>query len=74
MENYPLCINTLIERLEQIRNEQGNLMVVLVGEYKDVHLLRGNDLQVGYNDCQEFKFDKPEDLTEELEPVLGILL
>ena len=50
------------------------IKVYFLTEPKDVHLLRGNDLQVGYNDCQEFKFDKPEDLTEELEPVLGILL
>ena len=69
----PLKIDDLIELLQKIRKEHGNLKVALVGEYRDISTLYDADLAVGYDDCQEFKdYGDMGDPERECDIVLGI--
>lgn len=74
----PLKIDDLIELLQKLREEHGNLRVALVGRYRDISSLYDSDLTVGcltvgYDDCMEFKdcgdIGDPE---REYDIVLGI--
>ena len=75
----PLKIDDLIELLQKVRAEHGNLRVMLVGRYRgDISSvydtdLKGGYLTVGYDDCQEFlACDDMGDPKEECDMVLGI--
>ena len=69
----PLKIDDLIELLQKLREEHGNLKVVLVGEYRDISTLYDTDVTVGYNDCQEFMdYCDMGDPEREYDIVLGI--
>ena len=69
----PLKIDDLIELLQKIRAEHGNLRVVLVGEYRDISNLYDVDVTVGYDDCQEFMdYGDMGDPEREYDIVLGI--
>ena len=69
----PLKIDDLIELLQKLREEHGNLRVVLVGEYRDISTLYDADVTVGCDDCQEFKeYSDIGDPEKEYDIVLGI--
>lgn len=69
----PLKIDDLIELLQKIRKEHGNLKVALVGEYRDISTLYDVDVTVGYDDCQEFMdYGDMGDPEREYDIVLGI--
>ena len=69
----PLKIDDLIELLQKIREEHGNLRVVLVGEYRDISTMYDADVTVGYDDCQEFMdYGDMGDPEREYDIVLGI--
>ena len=69
----PLKIDDLIELLQKLRAEHGNLRVVLVGEYRDISTLYDVDVTVGHDDCQEFKdYVDMGDPEREYDIVLGI--
>lgn len=68
-----LKIDDLIELLQKLRKEHGNLRVVLVGEYRDISNLYDADVTVGYDDCQEFMdYSDMGDPEKEYDIVLGI--
>lgn len=69
-----MLISELITNLEKIKESEGDIEVVIVGEYKDVHRIEFCAAAVGYNDCQEFKNSKEECEDEYSNKVLGILL
>ena len=70
----PLKIDDLIELLQKIRSEHGNLKVTVVGEYRDISALYDADLAVGYDDCQEFMdYGDMGDPEREYDIVLGIM-
>lgn len=69
----PLKIDDLIELLQTLRKEHGNLRVVLVGECRDISTLYDADVTVGYDDCQEFMdYGDMSDPEKEYDIVLGI--
>lgn len=69
-----MLISELITNFEKIKESEGDIEVVIVGEYKDVHRIEFCAAVVGYNDCQEFKDSKEECEDEDSNRVLGILL
>ena len=70
----PLKIDDLIELLQKIRAEHGNLKVTVVGEYRDISTLYDADLMIGYDDCQEFMdYGDMGDPEREYDIVLGIM-
>lgn len=69
-----MLISELIASLEKIKELEGDIEVVTVGEYKDVHRIEFYAVTTGYDDCQEFKTSKEECDDEDANKVLGILL
>ena len=69
-----MLISELITNLEKIKESEGDIEVVTVGEYKDAHRIEFYALSIGYDDCQEFKTSKEECEDDDPNKVLGILL
>lgn len=66
-----MLISELISNLEKIKKSEGDIEVVIVGEYSEIHRIEFNS--VGYDDCQIFKRSKEKCETENPKKVLGIL-
>ena len=69
-----MLISELITNLEKIKESEGDIEVVTVGEYKDVHRIEFYSLSIGYYEWQEFKESKKECEDEDSNKILGILL
>ena len=69
-----MLISELITNLEKIKELEGDIEVVTVGEYKDIHRIEFYAVTTGYDDCQEFKTSKEECDDEDANKLLGILL
>lgn len=67
-----MLISELISNLKKIKKSEGDIEVVIVGEYyNEIHRIEFNSL--GYDDCQIFKRTKEKCETENPKKVLGIL-
>lgn len=67
-----MLISELISNLKKIKKSEGDIEVVIVGEYyNEIH--RIDFSSVGYDDCQIFKGTKEKCETENPKKVLGIL-
>ena len=69
-----MLISELITNLEKIKESEGDIEVVTVGEHKDVRRIEFYSLSIGYYEWQEFKTSKEECEDDDPNKVLGILL
>ena len=68
-----LRIADLIDILQQKQKEFGNLRVVGITEYNDVHCLYEYQIREGYDDCQTFRdYEDNGDPENDFEMVLAI--
>lgn len=66
-------LDELIEALQKIRNENGNIRVVTVNEYNETQNVNACNINVGYDNCQEFmNYEDLGDPEFNPEMVLGI--
>ena len=67
-----MLISKLISNLEKIKESEGDIEVVIVGEYyNEIHRIEFSS--VGYDDCQIFKRSKEKCEIDNPKKVLGIL-
>lgn len=67
-----MLISELISNLEKIKKSEGDIEVVIVGEYySEIHRIEFNS--VGYDDCQIFKTSKEKCEIDNPKKVLGLL-
>lgn len=69
-----MLISELITNLEKIKKFEGDIEVVIVGEYySEIHKIEFSSISVGYRDWQIFKTSKEKCEHDNPKTVLGIL-